>query len=364
MSDRLSMTTALTINALLLGGLGGLLVLGNLDYASWYDLVQEDGVVEWLTITALLPAAGFCVDMARKWPADRRPWFALGLAAFCIFFAGEEASWGQRLFGYLPPPYFLEHNTQQEANVHNLFKELVRTKYILMAIFVVYGALLPLASLAARPRALMERLGLIVPPVEMIPSMLAGLALLVVYPLKYSGEVAEALFALLLLYMSFLRWRPLRARAPQAVPGLVLLTLVVIATGWLLPQVIGIASSRADVARTEQARLEVGQLLRDWHTQAEADKEPPSGCNTHIRLYTWVRKHDLDRFRTGAFVDGQEDERHTFFLDPWNSPYWIRHRCTGDDKLTIYSFGPNRKRDSSKKMLLGDDIGVFELVDD
>ena len=69
------------------------------------------------------------------------------------------------------------------------------------------------------------------------------------------------------------------------------------------------------------------------------------------------------RVLEGLLVDLPE-ERADYFLDPWNSPYWIRHRCSSKrQRITIYSFGPNRRRDSDSRELRGDDIGaVIELA--
>ena len=62
-----------------------------------------------------------------------------------------------------------------------------------------------------------------------------------------------------------------------------------------------------------------------------------------------------------AAVKGLPEERAQFFIDPWNTPYWIRQ--TNDPKrkekkVFIYSFGPNRRRDSVFGKISGDDIGV------
>jgi hypothetical protein len=60
------------------------------------------------------------------------------------------------------------------------------------------------------------------------------------------------------------------------------------------------------------------------------------------------------------------DERTEFSFDPWNSPYWIRDRCERDEGRRVafvYSFGPNRSRDSSRWEIMGDDIGQYVLVE-
>lgn len=51
----------------------------------------------------------------------------LSLAALFFFIAGEEISWGQRIFGWETPDWLKEHNIQHETSIHNL------------AIFNVYG---------------------------------------------------------------------------------------------------------------------------------------------------------------------------------------------------------------------------------
>ncbi|HNW43997.1 MAG TPA: hypothetical protein PKI19_05790 [Elusimicrobiales bacterium] len=88
--------------------------------------VIEDGPVEWLTVAALLCCAGLCFSRAvRGFKAGARlfslVWF-LGAAA-CVFGTGEELAWGQRLFGYETPRFFLEHNSKLEPSIHCLMVE-------------------------------------------------------------------------------------------------------------------------------------------------------------------------------------------------------------------------------------------------
>ena len=53
-----------------------------------------------------------------------------------------------------------------------------------------------------------------------------------------------------------------------------------------------------------------------------------------------------------------EYDRANYLLDPWNSPYWVRHKCSGGRVAAfIYSFGQNRQRDSSEWEIRGDDVG-------
>ena len=79
-------------------------------------------MLEWATAYAWLAAGVLFARAAWKDKgAARLVCLLLALAAF--FAAGEELSWGQRLFGFEPPELFLEENFQQELNLHNLFDE-------------------------------------------------------------------------------------------------------------------------------------------------------------------------------------------------------------------------------------------------
>lgn len=50
----------------------------------------------------------------------KRNIFFLLLALLFFFGAGEEISWGQRIFGWGTPAEFSRHNLQHETNIHNL----------------------------------------------------------------------------------------------------------------------------------------------------------------------------------------------------------------------------------------------------
>lgn len=49
-----------------------------------------------------------------------KTWLVLFILAM-IFFAGEDLNWGQHYFGWTPPDYFLEHNREEETNIHNMW---------------------------------------------------------------------------------------------------------------------------------------------------------------------------------------------------------------------------------------------------
>ncbi len=85
--------------------------------------VLEDGFTEWSTVVFLL--IGVFVCFRRVWLLkDQRPMLFLFMTSllglFFFFGAGEEISWGQRIFNVESTEFFTEHNAQGEMNLHNL----------------------------------------------------------------------------------------------------------------------------------------------------------------------------------------------------------------------------------------------------
>ena len=87
------------------------------------ELIKEDGVIEYLTALLLLITSVFLfskviqIGFSRGWP-----WFIFNiLMVLGLFFGfGEEISWGQRIFSIESNDLFLNHNSQDEINIHNL----------------------------------------------------------------------------------------------------------------------------------------------------------------------------------------------------------------------------------------------------
>lgn len=114
--------------------------------------LEEDGIVEWLTVAGLF--AGFCICLYRflKLLKVKNWWFltvtlVLGLLLFVA--AGEEISWGQRILGIKSSEYFLKNNAQGETNIHNLVVNGVKINKlvfstILISLLGIYLVILPL----------------------------------------------------------------------------------------------------------------------------------------------------------------------------------------------------------------------------
>lgn len=85
--------------------------------SSW---TGEDGPVEWAGFAGFLVGALALLAAARRQP-DRRAAVALLLGGLgLLVVAGEEISWGQRLFGLETPVALAEANTQDELTLHNV----------------------------------------------------------------------------------------------------------------------------------------------------------------------------------------------------------------------------------------------------
>ncbi|MDJ0906609.1 MAG: hypothetical protein QNI96_11360 [Woeseiaceae bacterium] len=341
--------------------LANVLVLAVLVYAwllevHWPDFyymsIQEDEYIEWASFWAFLLAAVAAIVASRKQVAGRFPWFLYGLALFCFFVAMEEISWGQRVLGYRPPVYFLEHNFQQEFNFHNVIDTDYR-KLALSATIVGYGVLLPLLALVAPLRGIFDRIGIVVPPLGLLPLFAATFLMYLVYPFSHSGEWVELMLGLGMLF----------ALMPPEVKPVLL--------GWTVVMALGIASGaltrlqRDDQPEMlEAAQAEIGAIKRDFESGRAWAR-----CNVHKRLYSYVVKYEQFGLQQGEFASlvsqGMPEERAEFLLDPWNSPYWIRYRCdrkTQTQALFVYSFGPNRRRESSETEIRGDDVGAYIYV--
>lgn len=84
---------------------------------------QEDGFIENMTALGLLMVAVLQLIRLFKLGAAKPLLWKVGvlLTAIVFFFgAGEEISWGQRIFDIQSGEFFLQNNAQQETNLHNL----------------------------------------------------------------------------------------------------------------------------------------------------------------------------------------------------------------------------------------------------
>jgi hypothetical protein len=103
---------------------------------------DEDGMIESLTVVFLLVACLLSALLAYRWSHLRARLIVHSLLAFLFFvMAGEEISWGQRIFGLDTPEVIKQVNVQGEINLHNLLGYF--SDHIFIVAIFLYGVVLP-----------------------------------------------------------------------------------------------------------------------------------------------------------------------------------------------------------------------------
>ena len=174
----------------------------------WEVFAAEDGPVEYATAFFLLVAGIVLVGHARSLSAKQRRGAAILTAFYALLFflaAGEEVSWGQRIFGWESGEFFQENNKQFETNFHNLVvgdMHLTKTLFgpILTICILLYLVALPLLyTRSARIAALADRFAV---PVQWLRHAAVALIASVIISLidvQRKWEVYELVFALIVV---------------------------------------------------------------------------------------------------------------------------------------------------------------------
>ncbi len=132
------------------------------DDVRWAEYLEKDsyegaGLIEDLTFFVLIPgilAAAFALVKWRK--RVKWNWLKVYLALWilaCVYFAGEEVSWGQWWFGWETPEVFEQINYQGETNIHNTTSWLNQKPRAAVETFImVAGLLVPVGLVALRKK--------------------------------------------------------------------------------------------------------------------------------------------------------------------------------------------------------------------
>lgn len=123
----------------------------NLDYFDTGFSV-EDGPVEWGTTIMLFSVSLLCIFRFFSNTKQKPVLWLLGTVIFALLFffaAGEEVSWGQRIFNIQSGEFFKENNAQGETNLHNLVVEGKKINklifsQLLMLVMVLYLIVSPI----------------------------------------------------------------------------------------------------------------------------------------------------------------------------------------------------------------------------
>lgn len=209
---------------------GGLAILASRASRSLFSLLtDEDRILEWSQFALYLTAAAIAFLNALRLRRSRQHLPALAWVAFtvgCVFIAGEEISWGQRIFGWGTPFGLRAVNYQGETNVHN-----IRTVLNGVNVSLLVGGLYGMAGWYGlerlrRWRASLERAWLFVPPLFLSSAFgvvfAYKLSRFVVlrtprYTIIHLGEWAELCFALGMAAFATLVYLRQRAEATSSV---------------------------------------------------------------------------------------------------------------------------------------------------
>jgi len=367
----------------LLNGIALLIVLtGFISPETYIALMEEDFIGEWITFYAFA-LAGFII-VIHLWSCRKNDHslyslsflIPLAVAAFCLVVAGEEISWGQRIFAFKPPDLFLEQNYQQELNVHNLFKGdgfggiQIESKHLVMLIAFFFGILFPLLT---RFIPHLKNLNRYAPAFYLMPYFVVVIAMEEIYPITFTGEACEMYLGFIFLVHVFDAYpvdKP-DAKRWNKLYRLSTLTVLVIALGIITAPVLNLAIYGLDAEAEAAIRKELLLLQNDFLNPSANKKKILRRKKVHKRIYTAIDQKYFKMPKDSLFLEGKQtpgdprkgevrNDRKGYFLDPWNNPYWVYYYKK--KKLVIfYSFGSNRKRDSNLRRdrdVQGDDIGV------
>jgi len=189
------------------------MVLFVIDQSLFRAYVQEDGIIEWLTVAALVCGMIICLTRTIRLRNKKTLFFLSGTVFFALVFlfgAGEEISWGERIFNLGTLDFFQKYNAQKERNLHNLvvygvkINKLVFSK-ILGIVAVIYTILLPYLYRKKRGiKKFVDSLAIPIPMVHHVLSILLVLILINLIPDSKIGELLEFggsyIFVLIVLY--------------------------------------------------------------------------------------------------------------------------------------------------------------------
>lgn len=116
------------------------------------DHVEGGGLIEKLTVVILIPGIIAGLYTFFKYRKFMQPWWTaywlLMWSMACIYFAGEEISWGQWLFQWDTPEAFSGINDQNETNLHNISTWLDQKPRTLVELWIFFtGLVFPVIQL-------------------------------------------------------------------------------------------------------------------------------------------------------------------------------------------------------------------------
>lgn len=186
------------------------------DAAHFEFLVAEDSFYENLTALFLFLTSISLFFRFFKYQKYYGIWWKIGvlLMAVALFFgAGEEISWGQRIFDIQSSDFFKENNAQQETNLHNMVVDGVKLNKLifsnLMSIcFGIYFLVLPvLWTKSQKMKTWIDRFGISVArPFHIIIFLFVTALILIPINHNRKWEIWEYAFALIMFLIVYNPW--------------------------------------------------------------------------------------------------------------------------------------------------------------
>jgi len=205
MDNKLSVTEKMVLGIVTIIIAIGFFLFYN-DPAKFELYVQEDGIIEWLTVLGLVVSSVVCFYRFIILFFKKSKWFlfvTLVFGLFLFFAAGEEISWGQRIFGITSPGYFQRHNAQHETNLHNLVVGGVKLNmlifsFLLVMMFGIYLVLVPvLYKKNLSVKKILDSSGLPVPQLYQVLSFIIVFGLVAFIKHGKNAELLECAGAFL-----------------------------------------------------------------------------------------------------------------------------------------------------------------------
>jgi hypothetical protein len=170
------------------------------------SFAQEDGFAEYGTAFILGCICLFLTTRLFKlWPFKPALWKigVIGMALIFLFGAGEEISWGQRIFDLESSEYFKQNNAQQETNLHNMvvgetkINKLIFSQ-VLTVILVIYLLILPVLYRKIESiKKLVETFGVPIPQWKHTIAFLLATGLITLMTSERKWELYELAFAVI-----------------------------------------------------------------------------------------------------------------------------------------------------------------------
>lgn len=170
---------------------------------AFMDYLKEDGLAENLTVLFLLGASGIAIYRAFHPPVTGKGFYLftwIMLAVLFFFAAGEEISWGQRIFNFETTGIFESSNLQHETNLHNLeingvkINKLIFSQLMGVAIGIYFLLLRPLSMVWEPLRRLIAFFHLPLPRWNHVAALVVSVILCSQYHLMKAAELRELAF--------------------------------------------------------------------------------------------------------------------------------------------------------------------------